>query len=365
MPQLFSSHKGPTEAQVLEVLKTVQDPELGRDVVSLGMINNLKVVDGNVAITLVLTTPACPVRDEFQESVKQAILAIPGVKSAEVALDANVRGSARIQSTNLIPGIRNVIAVGSGKGGVGKSTVAVNLAVALAHSGAKIGLLDADIYGPNIPTMLGVHAPVQTGQGIKPAFNYGVAAISMGFFIPKGEPVVWRGPMIHGAIQQLLKDVLWGELDYLIVDLPPGTGDASLSLAQLVPLTGAIIVVTPQDVAIEDGAKAIAMFRKLNVPILGLIENMSSFICPHCNEAVDIFGKGGGREACQQYEVEFLGDVPIDPRVRVGGDEGAPVVVAHPDSPVAEQFVQLAKTVAGKVSVYNAEEAGVQWISMV
>jgi len=364
VPPLFSS-KGPSEAQILEVLKTVQDPELGRDIVSLGMVNNLKVDGSKVTVTLVLTTPACPVREEFQDTVKQAILAVPGVQSADVTLDANVRGSAKIQSTNLIQGVRNIIAVGSGKGGVGKSTVSVNLAVSLAKSGAKVGLLDADIYGPNIPTMLGVHAPIQTGSGIKPAFNYGVNAISMGFFIPKGEPVVWRGPMIHGAIQQLLKDVQWGELDYLIVDLPPGTGDASLSLAQLVPLTGAVIVVTPQDVAIEDGAKAIAMFRKLNVPILGLVENMSSFVCPHCNETIDIFGKGGGQEACQQYEIEFLGDIPIDPRIRIGGDEGAPIVAAHPDSPAAQRFMDISKVIAGKISVQNLEEAGVQWISMV
>lgn len=365
MPPLFSSSKGPTEAQVLEVLKTVQDPELGRDIVSLGMVNNLKVDGSKVVLTLVLTTPACPVRDEFQETVRQALVAIPGIQSAEVTLDANVKGSAKIQSTNLIQGIRNIIAVGSGKGGVGKSTVAVNLAVSLAKSGARVGLLDADIYGPNIPTMLGVHAPVQIGGVMKPALNYGVSAISMGFFIPKGEPVVWRGPMIHGAIQQLLKDVDWGELDYLVVDLPPGTGDASLSLAQLVPLTGAVIVVTPQDVAIEDGAKAIAMFRKLSVPILGLIENMSSFICPHCAESIDIFGKGGGRDACQQYEVEFLGEVPIDPRVRVGGDEGAPIVAAYPESPAAQRFMDITKVIAGKISVQNLEEAGVQWISMV
>ncbi len=340
-----------TEAQVLSILSQVKDPELGKDVVTLGMIKDLKIQDGAVDLRLVLTTPACPVRDEFKELVHDAVAGIPGVTKVAVTMDANVAG---VPMGEMAPGVRNIIAVGAGKGGVGKSTVAVNLAVALRNMGASVGLLDADIYGPNLPRMMGVkNMPQAQGDRIPVIENYGVKVMSMGFFIPEGQAVVWRGPMIHGAIQQMLRDVEWGDLDYLVVDLPPGTGDASLSLAQLVPLTGAVIVLTPSEVALEDGAKAIAMFRKLNVPILGLIENMSYFSCPHCGEAIDIFGRGASDRICKEFNIDFLGDLPIDPTVRIGGDDGMPVTVSAPDGASAKRFADVARVLAGKISVAN------------
>lgn len=345
------------EGAIWDALRRVKDPELGRDVVTLNMIRDLSVQDsGQVELTLVLTTPACPIRDQFQASVKTAVEGVPGVAAATVHMDAQVRGAHSPTAQNLAPGVRNFIAIASGKGGVGKSTVSVNLALALAKAGARVGLLDADIYGPNVPLMMGVHNLVQPtagDHGLIPVMNYGIKMISMGFFIPEGQAVVWRGPMIHGAIQQLLRDVDWGELDYMIIDLPPGTGDASLSLAQLVPLTGAVIVITPQDVAMQDASKAIHMFNKLNVPILGLIENMAYFVCPNCSEEHDIFGRGGGKAAARRYGLDFLGELPLDPAVRIGGDSGKPVVVARQDSPVSIRFDEAARAVASKISIRN------------
>ncbi len=342
-----------TEAQVLSVLSQVKDPELGRDVVSLDMIKDLTIKDDAVDLKLVLTTPACPVREEFQQSVHDAVAGIAGVTKVNLTLDAQVSGVTG--GGKIAPNVRNIIAVGSGKGGVGKSTVAVNLAISLHRMGASVGILDADIYGPNVPRMMGVKdMPQPQGNTSIPVIeNYGIKIMSMGFFIPDGQAVVWRGPMIHGAIQQMLKDVDWGELDYLIIDLPPGTGDASLSLAQLVPLTGAVIVLTPSEVALEDGVKAISMFRKLEVPILGLIENMSYFACPHCDEPVDIFGRGASKRVCQQYSIEFLGEIPIDPMVRIGGDDGIPASIGAPESATAKQFAEVARGLAGKISIQN------------
>ncbi len=345
-----------TEPEILKVLSHVNDPELGRDVVSLGMIKNINIQGGKVDLTLELTTPACPVTGEFKALVHDAVAEIPGVEEVNVTLSANVRGGAdgAPAASGLVPGVRNIIAVGSGKGGVGKSTVAVNLALGLHKTGASVGLLDADIYGPNVPTMMGINHSMQpTGTGIPYAENFGIKVMSMGFFLPEGQAVVWRGPMIHGAIQQMLRDVEWGEMDYLIVDLPPGTGDAVLSLAQLVPLTGAVVVVTPSVVALEDGTKAIGMFKKLNVPLLGLIENMSYYVCPHCGEPVDIFGKGGGQRLAQKCGIDFLGEIPIDPSVRIGGDDGVPVVIGSPESPPAQRFLEVARSMAGRVSVQN------------
>ena len=345
-----------TEPEIMKALSQVQDPELGRDVVTLGMIKDLRIKGSHVDFTLELTTPACPVTDQFKQAAHDAVAALPGVESVNVNLSAQVRGGASGGATmaNLIPGVRNIVAVGSGKGGVGKTTVAVNLALALHKTGATVGILDADIYGPNIPTMMGVnHSMEPTGQGIPYAESYGLKVMSMGFFLPEGQAVVWRGPMIHGAIQQMLRDVEWGEMDYLVVDLPPGTGDAVLSLAQLVPLTGAVIVVTPSEVALEDGAKAISMFKKLNVPVLGVIENMSYFLCPHCGERVDIFGRDGGQRIAQKYGLDFLGDIPIDPSVRIGGDDGVPVVAGMPESAPAQRFTEVARGLAGKISVQN------------
>ncbi len=358
-----------TEQQVLTVLSQCKDPELGRDVVSLGMIKNLKIDGDQVDFTLELTTPACPVMDEFREMVHHAVAEIPGVATVNVTMDAQVRRTgptAGGPTGDLAPGVRNIIAIASGKGGVGKSTVAVNLAIALEQTGARVGLLDADIYGPNVPGMMGVTEPGDSGAGSIPfAENYGVRIISMGFFIPEGQAVVWRGPMIHGAIQQMIRDVDWGELDYLLVDLPPGTGDASLSLAQLVPLTGAVVVLTSSQAALDDGAKSIAMFQKLNVPLLGLIENMSYLNCPHCGEAIDVFGRGASRKLAQKYGIDFLGDLPLDPAIRIGGDDGLPVVVSSPDSPAAHRFMEVAKTLAGKVSVHTANQPKFVPINMV
>lgn len=358
-----------TEQQVMSALSKCQDPELGRDVVSLGMIKDLKIEGDHVDFTLELTTPACPVSDQFRELVHDAVAEIPGVSGVHVNMTAQVRrtgATAGGPTGELVPGVRNIIAVGAGKGGVGKSTVAVNLAIALAQAGASVGLMDADIYGPNIPGMMGVGEPDGAGSGSVPfAENYGVKVMSMGFFIPEGQAVVWRGPMVHGAIQQMLRDVDWGDLDYLIVDLPPGTGDASLSLAQLVPLTGAVIVLTPSEVALQDGAKAIAMFKKLNVPVLGVIENMSYFNCPHCDEAIDIFGRGASRKVCVKYEVDFLGELPLDPAVRIGGDDGLPITITNPEGLSAQKFTEVAKIVAGKVSVQNANQPKFVPINMV
>lgn len=348
-----------TEAIVMEALSRVKDPEIGRDVVTLGMIQGLRVEGSKVDFTLVLTTPACPVRSQFEEAVREAVRRIPGVEEVNVRMDANVRSTTSGQPPggNLLPSVRNIVAVGAGKGGVGKSTVAVNLALALAQQGAKVGLLDADVYGPNVPLMTGVSAPgPSTADGIAPAENFGIKIMSMGFFLPQDAPVVWRGPMLHGAIQQMLKDVAWGDLDYLVVDLPPGTGDVSLTLAQSVPLTGAVVVITPQEVALQDGIKAIGMFRKLNVPVLGLIENMSYFVCPHCEGEVDLFGHGGGKSASQRHNVDFLGEVPIDVQIRVGGDTGQPVTVAFPDSATARTFREIASLLAGRISVRNMGE---------
>ena len=349
-----------TELQVFKALSQVQDPELGKDVVTLGMIKDVNIQGGRVDFTLELTTPACPVTEDFKAMVHDAVAELPGVEEVNVTLSANVRGGGGAAATGsgLVPGVRNIIAVGSGKGGVGKSTVAVNLALGLHKTGASVGLLDADIYGPNVPTMMGINHSMQpTGKGIPYAENFGIKVMSMGFFLPEGQAVVWRGPMIHGAIQQMLRDVEWGDMDYLIVDLPPGTGDAVLSLAQLVPLTGSVVVVTPSEVALEDGTKAIGMFKKLNVPLLGVIENMSYYVCPHCGEPVDIFGKGGGQRLAQKFSVDFLGEIPVDPSVRIGGDDGVPVVIGMPEGAPAQRFIEVARNLAGRVSVQNIGKA--------
>jgi ATP-binding protein involved in chromosome partitioning len=254
-----------------------------------------------------------------------------------------------------VPGIRNIIAVGAGKGGVGKSTTAVNLAVALAAKGARVGLMDADVYGPNIPQMLGVtdQPAVSEDKKMVPPESYGIKLISMGMLVPPDQPVIWRGPMLHGAVQQFMRDVAWGELDYLVVDLPPGTGDVALSMAQSVPMAGAVVVTTPQGVSVSDVRKAVAMFRQLNIPVLGVVENMSYFVCGHCQEKTDIFGSGGGRKMAEDLQIPFLGEVPIDTRVRSGGDEGRPIVAAAPDAPAAQAFAEVAGKVAAQVSIQN------------
>lgn len=340
------------QAQVLGALQTVRDPDLNRDIVSLGFVKNLRIEDGRVAFTIELTTPACPVKDQLREQARAAVLALPGVTSVDVELTANVRAAAFDVGRTPIPGVRNVIAVGAGKGGVGKTTVAVNLALALAHYGSRVGMIDGDIYGPNVPIMLGLKTHLTTdGEKILPAERYGLRVVSMGFLAQDDAPVIWRGPMLHGIIQQFFRDVRWGELDYLVVDLPPGTGDVALSLSQVVPVAGAIVVTTPQTVSLADTRRAVRMYQKLNVPPLGLIENMSYFVCPACGHESDIFGKGGGARVAEELGIPFLGQVPLYEPIRVGGDTGVPIVVAEPESAAARAFFSVAERTAAQVSI--------------
>ena len=339
-----------TNESILKALSTVQEPDLGQDLVTLNMVKDVHIEGGNVSFTVMLTTPACPFRAKLERDSKEAVMKIDGVKSVTVKMDSDVPNDGRMRGLVTTP-IRNAIAVGSGKGGVGKSTVAVNIAVALAQSGARVGLMDADIYGPNTPTMLGVEKlPPPQGQRLIPAEAHGVKMISMGLLVKPGQPLIWRGPMLNSAIRQFLSDVEWGELDYLIIDLPPGTGDASLSLAQALPLSGAVIVTLPQLVSLEDASRGLNMFKTLEVPILGIIENMSYLELPDGTQ-MDIFGTGGGESLAQATGTPFLGKVPIDQNVRIGGDTGKPIVVSHPDSLVAMSLRGIAENLAAKVSV--------------
>ena len=339
-----------TKETILAALSKVQEPELHQDLVTLNMIRELEIKDDKISFTVMLTTPACPLRGQIEKESKQAVMSVEGVKSVEVKLDSDVPNDGRMRGLLNMP-IRNAIAVGSGKGGVGKSTVSVNIAVALAQSGARVGLMDADIYGPNVPTMLGVERlPPPQGNRLMPAQVYGIKMISMGLLVKPGQPLIWRGPMLNSAIRQFLSDVEWGELDYLIVDLPPGTGDASLSLAQALPLSGAVIVTLPQLVSLEDASRGLNMFRTLEVPILGIIENMSYLDLPD-GTRMDLFGSGGGEQLAQSSQANFLGKVPIDQNVRIGGDSGKPILVSHPDSPVANALREIAQKVAAQVSV--------------
>ncbi len=338
---------------VLAALSEVRDPELHRDIVSLNMVRDLAVEGATASFRLVLTTPACPLREQIDVDVRAALDAVPGIDKVEIEWDAEVRGQAsREGGPEPVTGVKNLIAVASNKGGVGKSTVATNLAVALAQLGAAVGIVDADITGPNIPTMLGIEqgSMAEGQQGMHTIEAHGVRAVSIGFVLPKGTPVVWRGPMIGSGVRQLIHDIDWGELDYLIVDLPPGTSDASMSLAQQAPVAGVVIVSTPQRVAIEDATKAIGMFDRLGVPIFGIVENMTS----------DIFGRGGARAAADELGVEFLGELPLAASVREAGDSGVPLVVAAPQSEEAKAFVELAEQVAARCSVLQyAGDAGV------
>ena len=350
-----------TNEEVLRALSVVKDPDLGRDLVTLGMIENVKISpDGDVTFTIVLTTPACPVKEQLKQQSEHVVSVLPGVRSAQAEVTSRVRAGTMTQREG-IPGVRNIVAVGSGKGGVGKSTVAVNLALSLAREGAKVGLLDADVYGPNVPMMMGATArPTQGADNkINPIEAYGINLISMGFFIDADSPVIWRGPMLTKLLTQFMYDVSWGELDYLIMDMPPGTGDIQLTTAQSVPLTGAVMVSTPQDVALLDAGKALMMFKKLNVPVLGIVENMSVFVCPHCAQPTDLFGHGGAQAAASRYDVPFLGEIPLHLRIREGGDSGRPVVADAPDTPEAEAFMRVARNLAAQVSVvaYKQQDA--------
>ncbi len=345
-----------TEQQVLTALGKVQEPELHRDLVTLKMIKDIKIQNDAVDFTIVLTTPACPLRNQIETEARAAVAKI-GAKQVNIKFDASVPSDARITSQINIP-VKSTIAVASGKGGVGKTTVSVNLAVALAQTGAKVGLMDGDVYGPNIPIMMGINEPPKSiGERIIPLEAYGVKLMSMGFLVPPDQAVIWRGPMLHSAVRQFLTDVEWGELDYLVIDLPPGTGDVQISLAQSVPLTGGVVVATPQDVALADVVKGITMFRRLEVPVLGVVENMSYFLCPHCHARTDIFAHGGAQKMAEQIGVPFLGEIPLDVAIRVGGDSGKPVTAVNPDSAYARPFKTLAQSVAAAVSVLNVKAA--------
>jgi ATP-binding protein involved in chromosome partitioning len=341
------------QAPVLEALKVVRDPDLNRDIVSLGFVKDLRIDGGRVAFTIELTTPACPVKDQMRDQARAAVMRVPGVTTVDVQMTAQVREAAAPDAGRQpLPGVKNVIAVGAGKGGVGKTTLSVNLAIALAKCGSKVGMIDGDIYGPNVPIMLGVKTQLMTdGQKIIPAEKYGLQVISMGFLTSDDAPIIWRGPMLHGALQQFFREVRWLDLDYLVIDMPPGTGDVALSLSQTVPVAGAIVVTTPQQVSLADTRRAIAMYKKLNIPPLGLIENMSYFVCPDCAHESDIFGRGGGEQLAADLHVPFLGRIPIYQPIREGGDSGVPLMISEPESPAARAFMAAAERLAAQVSI--------------
>lgn len=339
-----------TKEDVLGALRTVMDPDLHRDLVTLNMIKDVEVAGGEVSFSIELTTPACPLKSKIEADARQAVEAVAGVEVVNIKMTAKVRSDGKERELLKDP-VQNVIAVASGKGGVGKSTVAVNIAISLAQSGATVGLLDADIYGPNVPTMMGVkHLPPSTENGLNPAVAYGVRVMSIGFMVKPGQPLIWRGPMLHSAIQQFLRDVEWGSLDYLVVDLPPGTGDVQLSLAQFLPVSGGVIVTLPQQVSIEDANRGLHMFNKLEIPILGVVENMSYLELPDGTK-MEVFGAGGGEKLAADTGVPFIGKIPMDPDVRAGGDDGVPIVVSNPDAASAKALKKIAEDVAAQLSI--------------
>ena len=349
-----------TKEGILNALKRVNDPDLHKDLVTLKMIDNIHVDGKKISFDVILTTPACPLKDKIQEDCENAIKQdFPEATEIKVTMSSKVSSHANEVKDAILPGVKNTIAIASGKGGVGKSTVAVNLAVALAKDGAKVGLIDADIYGPSIPLMMGIKEKPHVYQDkdtmkMIPLENFGIKLMSIGFLIDDNAPVIWRGPMASGAVKQFLSDVAWGELDYLIFDMPPGTGDIQLTLAQTIPLTGAVIVTTPQEVSLIDARKGLKMFHRVNVPVLGIIENMSYFIAPDTGNKYDIFGNGGGERLAEELEAPFLGGIPIDPRIRIGGDKGVPIVFDIPDSLHAEIIYKISRNLASQVSMRNA-----------
>ncbi len=363
-----------TEAEILRALRPIEDPDFRRSIVDLGFVKNIQLDGGRVSFAIELTTPACPVKEQFKQAAREAVAALPGVSEVEVTMTANTRGSRRTPPQEVMPdplkGIRNVIAVASGKGGVGKSTVAVNLALGLHGLGAKVGLLDCDIYGPSIPIMLNISGEpsVTPERKLLPKQSHGLELMSIGFLAGKSVPLIWRGPMVHGVIRQFLSEVQWGELDYLVLDLPPGTGDAALTITQTAPLSGAIIITTPQEVALIDARKGLKMFQRVNVPVLGIVENMSYFICPNCDERHALFGEGGAERAAEELGVPVLMKVPLQPDIVPAGDAGKPTVVSEPDSPAGRAFHELAGSVARKLSLLTAEappilDSKIEWVN--
>jgi ATP-binding protein involved in chromosome partitioning len=358
-----------TESAVLDALRPIVDPDFGKSIVELGFIKQLRIDGGRVSFSIELTTPACPVKSEFERAARERVQALPGVDEVQVTMTANTRGSGTSSQAEVLPGVKNVIAVASGKGGVGKSTVAINLALALQQSGASVGVMDADVYGPSLPLLTGVHGrPRAEERRIIPHEAAGLKLMSMGFFITENSPVIWRGPMVHGLIRQFLTDVEWGELDYLVVDMPPGTGDAALTLTQQAPLAGALIVTTANELSLIDARKGLLMFEKVQVPVLGIVENMSYFTPPDLpDRKYYIFGQGGGRRIAAELGVEFLGEVPIDPRVVEGGDKGRPILLDAPDSPAAVAFREIAGRVARRLAVLSTSkppvaDANITWV---
>ena len=359
-----------SEAEVLNALRPIEDPDFKRSIVDLGFVKNIVIEGPRVAFSIELTTPACPVKAQFQEAARAAVVALDGVERVEVTMTANTRGTSHKDKPEGLEQVRNTVAVASGKGGVGKSTIAVNLALALAESGARVGLLDCDIYGPSIPLMLGISGRPQITEEKKilPLHSYGLELMSIGFLAGENTPVIWRGPMVHGIIRQFLGDVRWGELDYLVLDLPPGTGDAALTLTQSAPLAGAVIVTTPQEVSLIDARKGLQMFQRVNVPVLGIVENMSYFVCDGCDKRHALFGEGGAERAAQELDTEVLAHIPFEADVVAAGDAGKPTLIAQPDSLVATAIRELAGRVARKLSLLNAEappvlDTNIQWVN--
>ncbi len=360
-----------SESQVLDALRGIVDPDFDRSIVDLGFVKHVQVEAGRVAFTIELTTPACPVKAEFERAARERVGALPGVEEVRVTMTANTRGrSAAREGGAVLPGVRNAIAVASGKGGVGKSTVALNLALALREAGASVGLMDADVYGPSLPLLTGVGGrPRSENKRIFPHEGLGLRLMSMGFFVSDDSPVIWRGPMVHGLVRQFLTDVEWGELDYLVVDMPPGTGDAALTLTQQAPLAGALIVTTANDLSLIDARKGLRMFQKVEVPVLGIVENMSYFRPPDLpDRRYFLFGQGGGRRVADEIGVDFLGEIPIDPRIVEGGDKGRPILLDAPDSEAAGVFRELAGHVARKLAVLaesapRAADASLTWVT--
>ena len=363
-----------SESAVLDALRPIIDPDFGKSIVDLNFVKNVHIDNGAVSFAIELTTPACPVKDEFQRAARERVLALDGVDDVQVTMTANTRGrgGASAPKADVLPGVKNVIAVASGKGGVGKSTVAVNLSLALSNAGASVGLMDADVYGPSLPLLMGVHGrpPVsEEKERIYPHEASGLRLMSMGFFLNEDSPVIWRGPMVHGLIKQFLSDVEWGELDYLVVDMPPGTGDAALTLTQQAPLGGAVIVTTANDLSLIDARKGLKMFESVQVPVLGIVENMSYFTPPDLpDRKYYIFGEGGGQRIAAELGVDFLSEIPLDPRIVTCGDAGTPIVLDAPDSPTAEIFREIAGKVARKLSILSESvppiaDANISWVS--